>query len=211
MPETTSIAKFLRAVKSGQTDITKTLTNRFKKPKKLAGKPEFNNLKNPNALKSGNQNDWKDELKPFMEKHLKNHKPMEPGVEPDAIVLKILDHIENWPNDPGGGLKGKEQLRQVLVAVIKAADANPATHSHPVKFFWKLNDDIEEENIEIKGKKPDDSVVDVPISDDPDFAGGINTLKDNEPIKVTFINPWSKVRDENIENDQIEVSIGPEE
>jgi len=202
MPEGTSAGKFLKAVKYRQTDLTKVLTKLFKDPLKLANADKYQvvreALATENALLSTQEATWKTVLKPFMKKRIKAHKPIDEGFESNQIRNKIIDHIEDWPNNPGG-VNGKEQLRKVLTAVIAAAP----TESHPVQFLWELTRDsaVPEEKITIVRQTGGATIS----PDNPD----ITSLNNNEEIIVTFINPWSKVRDE--AGNQVEVGLGPED
>jgi len=206
MPEATSIAKFLRACKTGQTDITKVLTKAFEKPTTYQGTKELTALENDGSLKQTTDH-WEKHLKKFIKKALISYNPFDalgPGTifsGPD-LVEKIIKHIENWPNPERGNRKGKEQLRQILVAAINAAT------DHPIKFFWKL-DLLEDAEEDILIKRQDGT--DIPIYADPNHTNGLNNvLSAGDPIIVTFVSPSSKIREEAVGANYIEVTVGPD-
>ena len=206
MPEGTSIRKFFRAARSGHTDITKVLTQLFRKPWDLTDNKyqnELNALSTQDGLKSSS-NPWGNHLEGFIQQKLNDYNPIDEAESGLTLVNKIIAHIKKWPNDPSAaGRLGKEQLRQVLVAAINADSAK----NHSVQFFWKLESALEDEDISIVAENG----AAVPITDDPDAPNGINSLPQDMAVLVTFISPWSKVRDEALGANEVEMAVGPEE
>ena len=79
MPEATSTAKFLKAVRTGKTDITKVLDGLFADPRTLKTDPAFTKLQNSNSLHSS-ENEWKpDGIRKFLKQKLKEYNPVDVG------------------------------------------------------------------------------------------------------------------------------------
>ncbi len=197
MPDGTSKTKWEMAQILRRSDLTEMLEDLFDDPPALKEPPfeaAYRAFKTPNALRSDSP-EWTQTLKPFVERLLGDY-VSDPGLSltQKQLIKRVIDHIQDWPNSPGPPRNGKEQLREVLVAVI---DANV---SHRLKFKWSLinDNDFTEEEIKIQG---DPGQNDISAGD----IGGFTTAK---KIKVSFVNPKSKEYED--PGEDFRIRIGPE-